>query len=380
VKRAHPPYHWSDPAIVATNRGGSLHPRQLAAFRNRRIWWVFPLVLFFVMVPCSFCAWSGCNIPLDPFNPRGDAPTQWVCGNPADLGNLPRWILLAVGLAVALGAAITLLTYDRRYRARVLAGPITHSVGWVTFQATGPFMGKRYVAHTSGLTLKPPAGREDLPPPGAYTLFFEPTTGLLLSAEPLSTPASDGNPWSGSATQNTAQAIQQALAAGFPFTADDLDCNRAGALSDAQQKGGRTQWRAQVIGGLIFLLLMLAIAIPLGRGGLDLLRAGKVSLQALVSVAVAAVLLLALGWSAWQARTRLSGQRVAAYEGPVERSRVLGGEGPTQYFFHCGPVKLTVSAGAYEALVADYIYRIYYSPRLGSALSAEVIGQSTPLP
>jgi hypothetical protein len=340
---------------------------------------VFPLVLFFVMIPCSFCAWSGCNIPLDPFNSRGDAPTQWVCGNPTDLGNLPRWILLAVGLAVALGAALALLTYDRRYRARVLAGPIMHSVGWVTFQATGPLMGKRYVAHTTGLTLQPPAGREDLPPPGAYTLFFEPNARLLLSAEPLSAPASEGYPWSESAAQNTVQAIQQALAAGFPFTADDLDCNRAGALSDAQQKGGRQQWRAQVIGGLIFLLLMLAIAIPLGRSGLDVLRAGEVSLQAMVSVAIAAVLLVALGWSAWQARTRLSGQRVAVYEGPVERSRVLGEDGPTHYFFHCGPVKLTVSEGAYEALAADHIYRIYYSPRLGRALSAEAIGQSYPL-
>jgi hypothetical protein len=377
VRRAHPPYHWSDPAIVATNRGGSLHPRQLAAFRNRRIWLVFPLVLFFVMVPCGFCAWSGCNMPLDPFNPRGDAPTEWACGNPTDLSNLPRWILLAVGLAVALGVVIALLTYDRRYRARVLAGPIIHSAGWVTFQATGPH--KRYVAHTTGLTLKPPAGREDLPPPGAYTLFFEPTTHLLLSAEPLSPPASDGDPWSGSAAHHTAQLIQQALAAGFPFTADDLDCNRAGALSDAQQTGGRTQWRAQLIGGLLFLLLLLAIALPLGRSGLDVLRAGEVSLQALVSVAVAAVLLLALGRSAWQARTRLSGQKVAVYEGPVRRSRVLGGEGPTRYFFHCGPVKLTVSGGAYEALVADYIYRIYYSPRLGRALSAAVIGPSSPL-
>jgi hypothetical protein len=64
----------------------------------------------------------------------------------------------------------------------------------------------------------------------------------------------------------------------------------------------------------------------------------------------------------------------------VERSRVLGGEGPTRYYFHCGPVKLTVSEGAYEALVADYTYQIYYSPHLGRALSAEALGQSSPLP
>jgi hypothetical protein len=310
------------------------------------------------------------------------------------MGNLPRWIVVAVGLAVALGAASALVSYDQRTRARMVAGSITHSVGWVTFEATPPLMGKRYVAHATGLatglgtglgtgvahslTLKPPAGREDLPPPGAYTFFFEPTTRVLLSAEPLRMPASGGDSWSGSASHSTVQAIQQALAAGFPFTAHDLDCNRAGVLSDAQQKAGRQHWRAQVIGGLIFLLLLLAIAIPLGRSGLDLLRAGEVSLQALVSVAVAGVLLLALGRSAWQARTRLSSQSVAVYEGAVERERVLGDEGPTRYYFHCGPVKLAVSGGAYEALVADYTYRIYYSPRLGRALSAEAVGQSIP--
>lgn len=380
LRRDRPPYRWSDPAIVAANRHGSLHPRQVAAFRNRRIWLVLPLTLLFVLLPFGACAWFACDGPRDPFDPRGGAPSHWVCGNPLYMGNLPRWILMAVGLALALGIAGALMSYDQRYRARVLAGSITHSAGWVTFQAAGPDLGKRYVANTNGLTLKPPSGREDLPPPGAYIFFFEPTTRVLLSAEPLSMPAADGDPWSGSAAHRTVQAIQQALAAGFPFTADDLDCNRTGVLSDAQQMAGRKQWRAQVIGGLIFLLLLLAIAIPLGRSSLDILRASEVSLQALVSVAVAGVLLLALGWSAWQARTRLTTQPVAVYEGLVERSRVLGGEGPTRYYFHCGPVKLTVSEGAYEALVVGYTYRIFYSPRLGGALSAEALGQSSPPP
>jgi hypothetical protein len=239
-------------------------------------------------------------------------------------------------------------------------------------------MAWRYVVHTNGLTLKPPAGREDLPPPGAYTLYFEPTTRLLLSAEPLSLAATEAQAWSGSAPASTVQLIQQALAAGFPFTADDLDCNRAGALSDTQRQRGRQLLVAQVSGGLVILLIVLAIAIPLGVTGLDSLRMGEVTLGSVVSVAVAGALLLALGWRAWLARTRLSGQTVAVYEGLVERSRVVGGESPTVYYYHCGPRKLTVSAGGYQALVADYTYRIYFSPCLCKALSAEALGQSKP--
>ena len=381
LKPVRPPYRWSDPAIVAANQHGSLHPSQLAAFSNRRIWLVFPLVLIFIMLPCGACAWFGCNVSTDPFDPGGDGPTHWSCGSPIDTANLPRWALTAVGLMLALGAAYALLSYDRRHRARVLAGPISQSPGWVTFQATGPAMVRHYVAYTNGLLLKPPAGREDLPPPGAYTLFYEPTTRLLLSAEPLNMPASEGGSWSGSASPSTVQLIQQALAAGFPFTPDDLGSNRAGAQSDAQRRIGRLLLMAQAIGGLVFLLFVLAISIPLRAINLDTLRAGGVSLRDPVTVAIAGLLLLVLGRIAWQARTLLSSQAVAVYEGPVERSRVGGGESPTRHYYHCGPRRLTVSGGAYNALVADYTYRVYYSPRLRRALSAEVLGLSlSPLP
>src|SRR5262249_16726417 len=155
------------------------------------------------------------------------------------------------------------------------------------FQAPGHDRPWRYVAHTNGLTLKPPAGREDLPPPGTYTLFSEPTTRFLLSAEPLSLSPSEGSPWSESTAPSTAQLIQQALATGFPFTPDDLDCNRAGALSDAQRQRGRKLLVAQMSGGLIILLIMLAIAIPLGVSGLHSLRMGEVTLGSVVSVVVA---------------------------------------------------------------------------------------------
>jgi hypothetical protein len=277
---------------------------------------------------------------------------------------------------LALGAAYALLRYDRRYRGRMLAGGIRQSPGWVTFQATGPVMARHYVVYTNDLMLRPPSGREDLPPPGAYTVFYEPTTRLLLSAEPLSMPPLEGDPWPGSASLSTVQLIQQALAAGFPFTPDDLDSNRVGLLSDAQRRVGRVHLMAQAMGGLVFLLIVLTVAITLGTIGLDSWRAGTVGTGDFVSVAVAGVLVVALGRIAWQARTRLSGQTVAVYEGLVERSRIGGDESPTRYYFRCGPRRLTVSGGAYHALVADYTYRVYYSPRLSRVLSAEVIGQS----
>lgn len=374
MKRVRPPYRWSDPAVIAANQQGSLHPTQVIAVSNQRIWWVVPLALLFVMVPCAACAWSGCTDSIDPFDPSGDAQTQWVCGNPTDIGNLPRWTLMAVGLALALGAAYALLRYDQRHRSRVLAGAIRQSAGWVTFQATGPVMLRRYITQTDGLKLKAPAGREDLPPPGAYTFFYEPSTRLLLSAAPLSTPAPEGGPWAGTASPSTVELIQQALAAGFPFTPDDLDRNRVGVQSDAQRRGGCVQWIMQALGGLVFLLLVLAVAITFAVIGLGSLQVGPVSLGDLVNVVIAGVLLVALGRIAWQARTRLSGKAVAVYEGLVERSRAGGGDTPTRFYFHCGPSRLTVSGGAYNALVADYTYRVYYSPRLGRALSAEVLG------
>jgi hypothetical protein len=376
VTRGRPPYRWSDPAIVAANRHGSLHPSQIATVSHRLTWLVFPLVLLFTMLPCGACAWFGCNASTDAFDPSSDAPTHWVCGNPLDVGNLPRWALMGVGLMLALGVAYALLRYDRRYRARVFAGPIRRSAGWVTFQATGPVMAKRYVAYTNGLMLRPPAGREDLPPPGAYTFFYEATTRLLLSAEPLRLPEPEGSPSSVPASPSTAPLIQQALAAGFPFTPDDLDCNRAGALSDAQRRVGRAQWMAQAIGGLVLLLLLLATALTMGVIGLDGWRAGVASLGDLVSVAVARVLVVALAWIAWQARSRLSSQTVGVYEGLVERLRVGGGESPTRFYFRCGPLRLIVSGAAYHALVDGYTYRVYYSPRLQRALSAEVLGLS----
>jgi hypothetical protein len=96
-----------------------LHPGQRAAVSQLRLHWVvLPLLLLFVMLPCGACAWFGCNTLTDPFDPRGDSPTHWECGNPIAMGNLPRWGLMAVGLLLALGAAFALLRYDRRYRAR----------------------------------------------------------------------------------------------------------------------------------------------------------------------------------------------------------------------------------------------------------------------
>jgi hypothetical protein len=130
----------------------------------------------------------------------------------------------------------------------------------------------------------------------------------------------------------------------------------------------------QALGGLVFLLLVLAVAITFAVIGLGSLQVGPVSLGDLVNVVIAGVLLVALGRIAWQAHTRLSGNAVAIYEGLVERSRAGGGDTPTRFYFHCGPSRLTVSGGAYNALVADYTYRVYYSPRLGRALSAEVLG------
>jgi hypothetical protein len=377
VTHARPPYRWSDPAIIAANRRGSFHPSQVAAFANRRIWLVFPLALLFAMLPCSACAWFGCDAPTDAFDPSGDTPTQWVCGNPTDIGNLPRWILMGVGCLLALGIGYALARYDRRYRARVFAGPISHSAGWVTFQATGAFMARRYVVHTMNLlALRVPPGREDLPPPGAYTLFYEPTTRLLLSAEPLSLPASEGEPWAGSASATTRQLIQQALAASFPFTADDLNRNRASALSESQEQVMRAQRREQALVSLGATLFVMAIVCALWFSGLDRWRIGALGGGDLVDGAIAGALLAVLGRIAWAARTRPSGQTVAVYEGRVERSRVGGGDSPTRYYYRCGSRRLKVSGDAYRALVADYTYRVYYAPRVGAALSAEALGPS----
>lgn len=376
----------TDPASLATNRGGALSAEQRIRLEReaRRSGWVAAVGM--VVVGVGFMA--PLLLALGVFGGAAGEQINAVCAAPV--------ALIGVGLLVLAVVALASARHRSRLLREDLAGGVERVEGEVTFTRRGyearldprPRPGTPIV----GPLERPLPSRPVQLPPGRYRFFFLPQSRTLLSAEPLTPmaagaafpPAADpllGLPGyqpapapylaeAGAAFSSPPQgapgALQHALAEGNRFTMAELAANRAGRLSGRQAR--------RIMAPLLWLAPFGAVFVVFGGGFLrTVATSGMPQLLTLtMGLAFASVGLVTLASGLRRVADVLGGQ-VRTVAGKVIGEANSSGESTT-YYYKVDKLKLRVPAHAYTALVSGMAYRIYYAPRSKTLVSIEPLG------
>ncbi|HLB12715.1 MAG TPA: hypothetical protein VJO15_07130, partial [Dehalococcoidia bacterium] len=264
----------------------------------------------------------------------------------------------------------------------------------------------KYVVRTAGRTLPISSPKQNLAP-GAYTVYYLPRSGWLLSAE-----RSGGNPegetrgdwaetpwarWDGSsapppdpayfdpADQLRAQQqglpfapppagpgpiVLDALAQAHGFSQAALYANRAGRVGEGQ---GFLLLRSAA-SSFLFGAGSIAVAVFVWS---TVASAGDADPGALAGGGVFALAFVGAGLFMLYTSRRAIGDalegRAVSVEGQGSRTTSVSSESSTTYYCSVGTVQFTVPRATYEALVEGIVYRAYYAPRSQTLLSTEPV-------
>lgn len=266
-----------------------------------------------------------------------------------------------------------------RKRARLLSaadqGLITQEQGEITWQNNA------YVARTPTRQLTT-IGALSLPPPGPYHFYYLTDSSILLSADPIRTStgmiAYPGTLAAlGLSGQEQARlALQQALCHALNFTLHDLDCNRMRTLSYEQRRHLSRKFFWRIIGSLVS--LPIGVAVLLWAFALSTASASPLDpVTIFVFLFGGGILLTALYHLTLGAYARVREIRRADFlviTGIVTPRRVSGGEDADSYFYDINSISIPVSERAYDALIPNTSYRLFYLPRMQTILSIEPLG------
>ena len=276
----------------------------------------------------------------------------------------PLFLLLPIGLLTMLLLSI-ILPRIRRSIDLSRPGVVASAQGEVIWRKD------RCVIHTHDRELKLPDKSLNPPPPGPYHFYFLLGKDTLLSAQPISTDtgmlaypnllAASGLP----GNEQARLALLDALGNTLDFTPEDLLWNRQGTLSPAQ----RETLLRKVASGMRWSLFFLPVSI-----------AGTVALILFAPdwpVVVGAILigiwcLSNLLITAPKKRTEIQQAVVSWKEGNVWAHEDPGDSdsGPS-YFYKLDDLSFSVSYAAYQVLVHNTRYRLYYLPYAKVLLSME---------
>lgn len=152
---------------------------------------------------------------------------------------------------------------------------------------------------------------------------------------------------------------QPNLQAAFFFSADDLNANRRGIVTDAQIARLR-KLRRQGVPLLILAVLAAGLAIGVRNDAAWL---------SIVMVAFI-VLLVAAAIGFWRRFDRESqSPRVASVRGPASKRYFAGRN--RRFFLRVGEVEFSVMVYQYNAVMEGRSYRVYYTPITRTILSLE---------
>jgi hypothetical protein len=243
----------------------------------------------------------------------------------------------------------------RRIRREVEAGRVAQAEGEVRARRGG------YVARAGGRTLRSPIGaRAVFLAPGTYSFYFLPSTGVLVSAEPRQGLSTIGTPGILGAPGMPSAALVATLGRALRFSEDDLALNRQGRLSERQR---RRIVRSMAVWTVIVLALCLVVPPIL----IVAVRMWQVGCVIAIILLLAGGILLLLRISARDLRSGM----VLAVRGPVQRMMVSDGEGGRTYHYTVAGLRFMVSRAAYDALIPNLPYAVYYLPRGRALLSME---------
>jgi hypothetical protein len=334
----------SHPDDIAANKRGYITDHQRTVFarlaRNQRI-----------------TAWLVVGAGLAYFGLMGYLIVDtWPPSLPEGLGYLIIGLLL-VQVGERMISSLRELRRLAQTQRELSAGLLAQAPGQVVWRT------RRYVAQIPGHTLyfAPPLNL----PPGDYRFFYLPRSHWLLAAESLSR----ADP------THTTQPYLAVLARANHFNLDALAANRQGQLYAAQRK-------AQIHNLALVALSLGLVSAPFGvliffawrtylAGGNPL--GGTIALTILLLLPPTTAFLMAArhGFS-FSAIVDLREGRVAVTEGMVRKTMVhLSNSKEPLYYYRLNRLRFLVSEAAYDALIVDRPYRVYYLPRSKILLSLE---------
>lgn len=204
-----------------------------------------------------------------------------------------------------------------------------------------------YVAEVGGRRLRPVRGDGLNLLCGPYRFYYLPQTGALLSAEPLAS-------WE---RRQAIAELQQALAQTNHFSLDSLEANRRGELATDQAARMTFGAALRLLGGLAIFVFVGWVV----RGYTAAARPSDPLTVLLCITGFGVASGLYLFYRSALIAADVWGGRIAAEDGRV--GKFISGGRYTSYHYWIGGRRHTVSRSAYNALVEDILYRVYYLPR-----------------
>jgi hypothetical protein len=214
--------------------------------------------------------------------------------------------------------------------------------------------GRRYQMRTDTRLLRSLRSGVSSPPPGHYSFYYLPRTGLVVLAEEMFT----------AETAEPRSALLQALANSNNFTDEDLAHNRNEMLSKRQENQ-----LIQVVAW--YLLILLVAAVLFGIMTPQIMRVVS-STGYLLLVIVPTVLALRFGWSALQIIVDLWNGRVKSVDGQIARE-IRRSRYSNSYYYVMDGFRFQVSQAAHNALIEGRPYRVYYVPHSKRLISLELL-------
>ena len=305
--------------------------------------------------------------PLDLVKPDLTDP-QSVAANrrgeltPAQQARLsnPLSALIGTGPGVL---GLNLLRQAAHLQQDLHAPRIQSAQGQLVLQAQG------YFADIAGQCLPLPADRGQLLPGITYQFYYLPESGAILSAEALYSP--------GEAALR--EQLTGLLAQALHYEVGALDANRQGKLANAQAP---RLYRSFVLGLILLAITAGVMALFL----VTFLKPPNLTLVVRLLGIVVAVLLGGLfGWVGFgltlRAALDLLASRVEFVDGVVHKkikssgrrraSTSLHGRASLIYYYEIDRKRFQVSECAYQALIENRAYRLYYAPHSQALVGVE---------
>lgn len=248
-------------------------------------------------------------------------------------------------------SALQRVNRDRRNNA------VRQAQGRVSFDHKGYFL------EADGRHLKLPAPEQTggLLPGAVYRVFYLEESGLVLSAEEVFPPS----------PAQVRAALNEILAQANGFSVEDVAANRNGEVTPAQ----RIKPLPQLVSGVVFSLVALAFGSFFYFQIVPEIEDSAALLMLVVPALFLAIFFLLGGWMALSGLLDVSFPTVASIAGKARKEkRTSGGRSrSTRYYYVIGNEYFQVSRRAYNALVENLTYRIYYLPRTRKLISMEVL-------
>ncbi|QQR80387.1 MAG: hypothetical protein IPJ69_13965 [Deltaproteobacteria bacterium] len=328
----------SDPSWISSNKKGEISPGQqflfdemlgLGNFFTYLSMVIFP---FLILLPTAIVLKRQyAEKPIDSF-------FFWIVG------------IFALSTVIAYGGWLTGILSGRKIKQDLASQCIVEALGQIKMTWRGL---KIFADHQEG-SIPCVTGYYTIDqPPGAYRLYFLKNSRYILSAEALDSPQSSKN--------NLLEAFQKV----HHFTADDLIQNQRGFLTEFQKKFFLKQFRKELAAAVLWTGFIIFLIFSIFTQDWTLFQ----SLMVLFILA-SFYYVYDLAKGAFLIRSDLEAGHVEILEGNVEKVWKVRLR-HSDYYYRIENHEFKVPSQAYNIMVPQNQYRIYFLPKSKRLLSIE---------